>query len=206
MSAPLPSPGTATDRRAPRPRRFQRSYAAVAAGDLERGCGCTPRTPSSRTRSARRCSTRGRGAPGTPACRAFWKLAIERSRRFRFVIHDSHANGNTCANVGTITTTFPDGGMVDTDLVMVYTVDDAGRVDLDAGVLGAGRAMATYRRGDRLLGVARPPTRPAGAARASRRGRSRAARGSARPARSRRTCPTISDLCRSSSIRGWSAA
>ena len=80
----------------------------------------------------------GDGHRGHAGIRAFWKLAIEPIDSFRFVIHDSHANGNTCANVGTITTTFPDGGMVDTDLVMVYTVDEAGPGRFHAGVLGAG--------------------------------------------------------------------
>jgi len=88
----------------------------------------------------------GRGHYGHDGIRAFWKLAIEPIDSFRFVIHDSHANGNTCANVGTITTTFPDGGMVDTDLVMVYTVDDAGRVASMRAYWEPERAMATYRK------------------------------------------------------------
>ena len=79
----------------------------------------------------------GRGHHGHEAIRAFWELAIAPIASFRFVIHDSHANGNTCANIGTITTTFPDGGVVDTDLVMVYTVRDDGTGRLDAGLLGA---------------------------------------------------------------------
>ncbi|MGH3336030.1 MAG: nuclear transport factor 2 family protein [Nocardioides sp.] len=88
----------------------------------------------------------GEGHRGHAGIRAFWKLAIEPIDSFRFVIHDSHANGTTCANVGTITTTFPDGGMVDTDLVMVYTVDGAGRVASMRAYWEPERAMATYRR------------------------------------------------------------
>ena len=89
----------------------------------------------------------GRGHYGRDGIRAFWKLAIEPIDTFRFVIHDSHANGSTCANVGTITTTFPDGGMVDTDLVMVYRVDEQGRIASMRAYWEPERAMATYRKG-----------------------------------------------------------
>jgi steroid Delta-isomerase len=125
----------------------QRSYAAVAAGDLERWLEVyaedavieDPVGPSM-------FDPDGEGHRGHAGIRAFWKLAIESIESFRFVIHDSHANGNTCANVGTITTTFPDGGMVDTDLVMVYTVDDEGRVASMRAYWEPERAMATYRK------------------------------------------------------------
>ena len=123
------------------------SYAAVAAGDLERWLEVyaedavieDPVGPSM-------FDPEGEGHRGHAGIRAFWKLAIEPIDSFRFVIHDSHANGNTCANVGTITTTFPDGGMVDTDLVMVYTVDGAGRVASMRAYWEPERAMATYRK------------------------------------------------------------
>ena len=65
---------------------------------------------------------------------------------FRFVIHDSHANGNTCANVGTITTRFPDGTTADTDLVMVYTIHDDGRVASMRAFWEPERTMATVRK------------------------------------------------------------
>ncbi len=126
----------------------RRSYAAVAAGDLERWLEVyaedavieDPVGPST-------FDPDGEGPRGHAGIRAFWKLAIEPIESFRFVIHDSHANGNTCANVGTITTTFPDGGVVDTDLVMVYTVDEAGRVASMRAHWEPDRAMATYRKG-----------------------------------------------------------
>jgi steroid Delta-isomerase len=126
----------------------QRSYAAVAAGDLDRWLEVyaedavieDPVGPSM-------FDPEGEGHRGHEGIRAFWKLAIEPIETFRFVIHDSHANGNTCANVGTITTTFPDGGMVDTELVMVYTVDDSGRIRSMRAHWEPERAMATYRRG-----------------------------------------------------------
>ncbi|HET7194571.1 MAG TPA: nuclear transport factor 2 family protein [Nocardioides sp.] len=126
----------------------QRSYAAVAAGDLDQWLEVyaedavieDPVGPSM-------FDPEGRGHYGHDGIRAFWKLAIEPIETFRFVIHDSHANGSTCANVGTITTTFPDGGMVDTDLVMVYRVDEQGRVASMRAYWEPERAMATYRKG-----------------------------------------------------------
>ncbi len=125
----------------------QRSYAAVAAGDLERWLEVyaedavieDPVGPSM-------FDPEGEGHRGHDGIRAFWKLAIEPIESFRFVIRDSHANGNTCANVGTITTSFPDGGVVDTDLVMVYTVDDVGRIASMRAHWEPDRAMATYRK------------------------------------------------------------
>ena len=126
----------------------QRSYAAVAKGDLEEWLRVyaedavieDPVGPSM-------FDPDGRGHHGHDAIRAFWELAIAPISSFRFVIHDSHANGNTCANVGTITTTFPDGGVVDTDLVMVYTVRDDGRVASMRAHWEPERAMGTYRKG-----------------------------------------------------------
>lgn len=125
----------------------QRSYGAVAAGDLEQWLEVysedavieDPVGPSM-------FDPEGQGHRGHAGIRAFWKLAIEPIESFHFAISDSHANGNTCANVGTITTTFPDGGVVDTDLVMVYTVDDTGRVASMRAYWEPERAMATYRK------------------------------------------------------------
>ena len=53
----------------------------------------------------------------------------------------------SCANIGTITTTFEDGGTVDTDLVMIYSVNDAGLVQSMRAYWEPERAMATYRKG-----------------------------------------------------------
>jgi steroid delta-isomerase len=51
----------------------------------------------------------------------------------------------TCANIGTITTRFADGTVVDTDLVMIYTVDAEGRVASMRAYWEPERAMATAR-------------------------------------------------------------
>ena len=115
----------APDGEHPARRASQRSYAAVARGDLE-----------------------GQGHRGHEGIRRFWAAAIAPIESFRFHVRDSHANpgSNTCANVGTITTTFPDGGVVDTDLVMVYTVHEDGRVASMRAFWEPERAMATYRK------------------------------------------------------------
>lgn len=131
----------------PARRASQRSYAAVGTGDLEHWLTVyaedavieDPVGPSM-------FDPEGKGHHGHEGIRAFWELAIAPIASFHFTIHDSHANGSSCANIGTITTTFPDGGVVDTDLVMVYTVRDDGRVASMKAYWEPERAMATYRR------------------------------------------------------------
>jgi len=87
----------------------------------------------------------GKGHHGHEGISAFWDKAIAPIERFTFHIHDSHANGNTCANVGTITTRFADGTVVDTDLVMVYTINEDGLVQSMRAYWEPDRAMATAR-------------------------------------------------------------
>ena len=91
----------------------------------------------------------GRGHHGHEGIRRFWDAAIAPIETFHFHITDSHANpgSHSCANVGSITTTFADGGRVTTDLVMLYTVDDAGLVRSMRAFWEPERAMATYRKG-----------------------------------------------------------
>jgi steroid delta-isomerase len=88
----------------------------------------------------------GNGHRGAAGIGAFWDLAIAPVQQFRIRITDSHANGVTCANVGTITTRFEDGTVVDTDLMMVYTVDEAGKVASLRAYWEPDRAMATARK------------------------------------------------------------
>jgi len=147
MSLPDAITWNAPDGEHPARTASQRSYAAVAAGDLERWLTVyaedavieDPVGPSM-------FDPDGKGHRGHDGIRAFWELAIAPIETFHFTIHDSHANGVTCANIGTITTTFPDGGRVDTDLVMVYTVDDEGRVASMRAYWEPERAMSTYRK------------------------------------------------------------
>jgi ketosteroid isomerase-like protein len=125
----------------------QRSYSAVAKGDLDEWLTVyaedavieDPVGPSM-------FDPEGKGHHGHEGIRAFWDLAIAPIETFRFVIHDSHANGQTCANVGTITTRFPDGTTADTDLVMVYTINDDGRVASMRAFWEPDRTMATVRK------------------------------------------------------------
>ena len=133
----------------PARRASQRSYAAVARGDLEEWLTvyaedaviADPVGPSM-------FDPEGAGHHGHDAIRKFWAAAIEPIETFHFHITDSHANpgSNTCANVGTITTTFADGGRVQTDLVMVYRVGDDGRVASMQAFWEPERAMGTYQK------------------------------------------------------------
>ncbi|MCD6639268.1 MAG: nuclear transport factor 2 family protein [Nocardioides sp.] len=133
----------------PARRASQNSYAAVAAGVFEDWVAhYAPDAVIEDPVGPSMFDPEGRGHHGHDGIRAFWDAAIAPIASFRFHITDSHANpgSNTCANVGTITTTFEDGGQVDTDLVMVYTVDDAGLVQSMRAFWEPERAMATYRR------------------------------------------------------------
>ncbi len=66
----------------------------------------------------------GRGHHGQEAIAAFYDAVIG-PNRVRFRIEQSWAGGDEVANVGTITTTMPDGSVVHTDGVFTYRVDPA---------------------------------------------------------------------------------
>jgi len=88
----------------------------------------------------------GRGHRGHEGISAFWEQAIAPIATFRFTITDSFANpgSNTCANIGSIRTSFPDGSYTTTDLVMVYVVHDDGRVASMKAFWEPERTMATF--------------------------------------------------------------
>ena len=125
----------------------QRSYSAVAKGDLaewltvyaEDAVLEDPVGPSM-------FDPEGKGHRGHEGIAAFWKLAIEPIERFEFEIYESFANpgGNTCANIGRIRTSFPDGSHTTTDLIMVYVVRDDGRVASMRAYWEPDRTMATF--------------------------------------------------------------
>lgn len=69
----------------------------------------------------------GTGHHGPAAIEAFYDMVIG-PNDVRFRIDQSWAGGNEVANVGTISTTMPDGTVVHTDGVFTYRVDDEGRV------------------------------------------------------------------------------
>ena len=126
----------------------QRSYSAVAKGDLaewltvyaEDAVIEDPVGPSM-------WDEEGKGHRGHEAISAFWKLAIEPIETFEFTINDSFANGNSCANIGRIKTTFPDGSHTTTDLIMVYVIHDDGRVASMKAYWELDRTMATFTQG-----------------------------------------------------------
>lgn len=125
----------------------QRSYSAVAKGDLaewltvyaEDAVLEDPVGPSM-------FDPDGKGHHGHAGISAFWKLAIEPIAKFEFEIYESFANpgSNTCANIGRIRTSFPDGSHTTTELIMVYVVDDDGRVSSMKAFWEPERTMASF--------------------------------------------------------------
>ena len=125
----------------------QRSYSAVAKGDLEEWLTVyaedavieDPVGPSM-------FDPDGKGHRGHDGIRAFWEQAIAPIAKFEFEINDSFANpeGNTCANIGRIRTSFLDGSHTTTDLIMVYVVHDDGRVASMRAYWEPDRTMATF--------------------------------------------------------------
>lgn len=69
----------------------------------------------------------GQGHQGIEAITAFYDNVIAQGD-VRFFIRESFAAGNECANVGTITTRGADGSVARCELVMLYCVDDEGKV------------------------------------------------------------------------------
>lgn len=131
----------------PARRASQRSYAAVAKKDLAEWLTVyaddavveDPVGPSM-------FDAEGKGHHGHDGISAFWEQAIAPISAFQFTINDSFANpgSNTCANIGQIRTTFPDGSHTTTDLIMVYVVDDTGRVLSMRAYWEPERTMASF--------------------------------------------------------------
>lgn len=125
----------------------QRSYSAVAKGDLaewltvyaEDAVLEDPVGPSM-------FDPEGKGHRGHEGISAFWKLAIEPIEKFEFTITESFANpgSNTCANIGRIKTSFPDGSYTVTDLIMVYIVNEDGTVASMKAYWEPERTMASF--------------------------------------------------------------
>ena len=125
----------------------QRSYSAVAKGDLaewltvyaEDAVLEDPVGPSM-------FDPEGKGHHGHAGISAFWELAIASIDAFEFLITDSFANpgSNTCANIGSIKTSFADGSHTTTDLIMVYVVNDDGRVASMKAFWEPERTMASF--------------------------------------------------------------
>ncbi|MCD4524328.1 nuclear transport factor 2 family protein [Nocardioides sp. cx-173] len=125
----------------------QRSYSAVANGDLEEWLTVyAPHAVLEDPVGPSMFDPEGRGHHGHAGIRAFWEQAIAPIATFEFTITDSFANpgSNTCANVGSIRTAFPDGSHTTTELIMVYVVDDDGAVASMKAYWEPERTMATF--------------------------------------------------------------
>ncbi|MGA8845618.1 MAG: nuclear transport factor 2 family protein [Nocardioides sp.] len=123
----------------------QRSYSAVAKGDLAEWLTVyAPDAVLEDPVGPSMFDPEGNGHRGHAAISAFWEQAIAPIETFRFEINDSFAHHKTCANVGRITTTFPDGSFTVTDLVMVYVVNDDGTVASMKAYWEPERTMATF--------------------------------------------------------------
>lgn len=85
------------------------------------------------------------GHHGKDGISAFWDLAIAKAERFEFMIRDSFAAGEECANIGTITAYLPGGMRIDTDGVFVYRVDPDGLIRSMRAFWEVDRAMGTIR-------------------------------------------------------------
>ena len=85
----------------------------------------------------------GKGHHGHDGIGRFWDIAIAGVKRFHFTIEDSFANGDSCANVGTITSILEDGTRVDTEGVFVYRVDEQERITSIRAHWEVDRAMGT---------------------------------------------------------------
>jgi steroid Delta-isomerase len=99
----------------------------------------------------------GNGHHGHDGIAAFWDTAIAGVELFHFTITDSFANGDECANVGTITSVLGDGTRVDTEGVFVYRVDERGLIRSMRAFWELDRAMATARPYEGDLPASRNP-------------------------------------------------
>jgi len=88
----------------------------------------------------------GKGHHGREGLSAFWDNVIAPVKRFRFTVKDSFANGPNCANVATFSTEMADGTLADTDLVTVYRLDEAGRIERMRAYWEVDRTLATLRK------------------------------------------------------------
>ena len=69
----------------------------------------------------------GQGHKGKAAIAAFWDMAMPNGIH-SFEIRESHPAGDSCANVVTLSNKLPDGTILSTDCVAVYTANDAGKL------------------------------------------------------------------------------
>jgi steroid delta-isomerase len=85
----------------------------------------------------------GKGHHGREARAAFWDMTIGPVEKFVFEINDSFAAGNECANVARFHTTLGNGYTAYTDCVVIYRVNDAGKIESLRAIWEFDRTMAT---------------------------------------------------------------
>jgi steroid Delta-isomerase len=135
---------TAPDAEHPARRASQLSAATVAAGNKEDWLDLfAPDAVVEDPVGPSMFDAEGKGHHGRKGIGHFWDLAIAGVQKFHFTISDSFANGDSCANVGTITSVLEDGTRVDTEGVFVYRVDEAGLITSMRAHWEFDRAMAT---------------------------------------------------------------
>ena len=69
----------------------------------------------------------GNGHHGKAAIEAFWDMAMPNGIN-SFDIRESHPAGDSCANVVTLSNKLPDGTLITTDCVAVYTANADGKL------------------------------------------------------------------------------
>jgi len=138
---------TAPDSEHPARRASQRSAATVARGAKEDWLALfAPDAVVEDPVGPSVFDPEGKGHRGHDGIGRFWDLAIAGVQEFHFTITDSFANGDSCANVGTISTTLEDGTRVDTEGVFVYRVDEDGLITSIRAHWELDRAMSTATR------------------------------------------------------------
>ena len=69
----------------------------------------------------------GEGHRGIKAIETFWDSTIGPGN-IKFTVRESYPCGNECANVATVINRFEDGGKLDTDLVIVYKINNKNKL------------------------------------------------------------------------------
>jgi hypothetical protein len=104
------------------------SMAAVEAGDREGWLALfTPDAVVQDPIGVSPLDPSGEGHHGLEAIAAFYDSVVSQGS-IAFVIRESYVAGHECANVGTITTTFPNGTRSIVEGVYTYRVDDEGQI------------------------------------------------------------------------------
>jgi steroid Delta-isomerase len=87
----------------------------------------------------------GKGHRGRDAISRFWDLTIAKTDKLEFDYRDSFRCGKEEANVGTITTTIG-GYQITTEAVVIYRVDEEGKLVALRAYWETDRAAATARK------------------------------------------------------------